>query len=109
VIDVVATIASFAAERGAEYIELLAWWYSIAPFALIFEHSSRDPETALDDKSIRKIRDAVIFTRAYEITTDYGCLRYPTREDLLDVPPETMSFMEWWFAPIWDTSSVRGS
>ncbi len=108
VIDVAATIASFAAEKGAEYRELLSWWYSIAPQALLFGLSSRKDETARDDESIRRIRDAVTFTKAYEITTDYGSFRYPAREHMRGLPPATTSFLEWWFAPIWSTSSVRG-
>jgi len=108
VIDVAATIASFAAEKGAEFRELLSWWYSIAPLALLFGLSSRKAETARDDESIRRIRDAVTFTKAYEITNNYGDFRYLAREHMTGLPPATTSFLEWWFAPIWSTSSVRG-
>jgi hypothetical protein len=103
-LDVADTVVSLAIAE--ENMELAAWWYAVLPVAIFWKVSSRRPVSAPYDQALQRIRDAVVKSEAYKIKTDWGLLSYPERDDNMNIGPDEVHFLRWWFEPLWSASSA---
>jgi hypothetical protein len=84
---------------GGEYgLELLSWWYFAIPIAMAWGVTTRQEATAREDPTLQAIRDGVIRSEAYRITSSLS--EGASCEDAFSAAsPTQLAFMKWWFPP----------
>ena len=96
--EAVAAITAREAEAQGD-TDLIAYWYLLLPGALIWEAESDGfLESIRSNPHVLELREIARRTGANLLEWDYGGLRRPSEEDLLDFDGDPMAaLMAWWF------------